>query len=214
MIAESKRLMPTKRLLVPLKRLKNAPHNPPNRILPKNLRKLVDSMDLIGLLQPVVIAEDFTIIEGHRRVAAAKVLEWDDIECVVIKEDPATVYASVNASLRKMSGNDSLSIWLKNPHAVPQQLHSKFGEMMNLLGKELVRRLVDGGHSYRVFSTACRIQRYCGFDSEQLKAITRWLIETATIGQVMKALEAGESAAAIAKAIKNNKAISFKMTVE
>ena len=66
-IAEGKRVRVLNRKLIPLKRLKNAAHNPPSRIDPKFLKELIDSLDLIGQLHPITVTPQDVIIDGHRR---------------------------------------------------------------------------------------------------------------------------------------------------
>ncbi len=213
-LVESKRVKVVNRKLIPLKRLKDAKHNPANRISPKNLVALMDSMDMIGLLSPVTITADEEIIDGHRRVASAKALGWEDIECNIIEEDPSAVYASVNSTPRKMVGSDALNVWLVNAVAVTTRLAMKFSAMNEVIGRPLVKRIADAGLSARVYDTAKRISRYCGDPSkETIKAVVKWLIETASIGQVMKALEAGHDPKIVMKAVRENKPIVFKIAV-
>ncbi len=213
-LVQSKRIKVVNRKLIPLSRLKNAPHNPPSRIEPRNLRELVDSLDMIGLLAPVTVNFVDEIIDGHRRVAAAKLLGWIDIECNVIGEDSAAVYASVNATPRKMSGSDTLNVWLANPAAVPSRTGAQIQGMVADIGKVLAQRIADKGYSIRVYQTARRICRYCDdTDSETVKAVIAWLIDVATIGQVMKAMESGESPALIMQAVKRGKPVVFRLTI-
>jgi len=52
------------------------------------LMELAESMGRVGLLQPIIViqdGDDLRLVAGSRRLAAAKLLEWDKI--------PATVYA-------------------------------------------------------------------------------------------------------------------------
>jgi hypothetical protein len=219
MIAEavelSKRVKVVNRKLIPLKRLKNAPHNPPGRVDKKNLRELMDSLDLIGLLHPVTVSASEEIIDGHRRCAAARLLGWQDIECNVVDEDAASVYASVNVTARRMSGNDALTVWLANPHAVTDRVSSRIGEMANVIGLPLLKKIADAGYSMRVYQTACRVCRYCEVNyNEGVKSVVQWLLSTATIGHVMKAMEAGESPKIIMEAVRKNKPVVFRLAVD
>lgn len=210
----SKRVHSVTRKLIPLKRLKNAKHNPPRRIDPKNLKKLIDSMDMIGLLHPVTVSVDNTIIEGHRRVASAKILGWKDIECNAVDDDPDTIYASVNVTSRTLSGNDSLCVWLKNPRAVLPSAAAKYQAMQEEIGDALTRQIADAGYSTRVYLTAKRVCRYCEWNyASAVKDVVRWLLKTATIGHVMKAMEAGESPKIILQAVQKNKPIVFKIAI-
>ncbi len=212
---ESKRVKVLNRKLIPLARLKDAPHNPPGRVDPKNLKELADSLDLIGLLHPVTVTASEEIIDGHRRCAAARLLEWEDIECNVVEEDAATVYASVNVSARRMSGNDAITVWLKNPKAVTLSMARRLAAMEKVIGRTLVRKIADHGYTVRVYQTALRVCRYCEDEAhESVQAVTLWLLDVATIGHVMKALEAGESPRTIMTAVKKNKPVAFRLTIE
>lgn len=50
---------------------------------PANVRELADSIAEVGLLNPITIGQDLTLIAGLHRLEAAKLLGWTEIECVV-----------------------------------------------------------------------------------------------------------------------------------
>jgi ParB family transcriptional regulator, chromosome partitioning protein len=52
-----------------------------------DLASLAASMGQHGLLHPVVIKSDRTLVAGHRRLEAARLLEWQDIPVTVIDVD-------------------------------------------------------------------------------------------------------------------------------
>lgn len=207
-------MKPSVRKILRLDALKSAAHNPPNRVAEKNLKALVDSIELIGLLHPLTVTAGGVIIDGHRRAASCRLLGWEEVECNVVDKDPDEVYASVNVTPRKLSGNDALGVWLTNPRAVPVTTHERIGKIANTIGLPLLRRIYEAGLSSRVYSTAVRIGRYCEDTSpETVKATVEWLLEFAVIGQVMKAMEAGESPALILKAVRAKKPVKMKLTM-
>jgi len=55
---------------------------------------LVNSIGEVGLLQPLVVTPDNTIISGHRRFKAIQSLRWTEVECDVkdIPEDELAVH--------------------------------------------------------------------------------------------------------------------------
>ena len=52
-----------------------------------DVQDLMNSISEVGLLQPLVVTPDKTIISGHRRFSAIRSLGWTEVECEV-KEIP------------------------------------------------------------------------------------------------------------------------------
>lgn len=197
--------------------IKAAPYNPANRVAERKLKQLADSMSRYGLIYPVVVDAEHTLIDGHRRRAAAQMLGWETIPAVLMNggTDRDAVYASVNETSAKMAGNDALGVWLQNPKAVGRRQASTFESMAASIGRDLVQKVFDDGMSSRVFSTAKRICRYCDDTSDgTVRAVVEWLLQYAVIGRVMKAMEAGEDPRTIMKAVKQKKPIRLRLTVE
>lgn len=69
-----------------LSELKTNPLNPRGEVgVDDSLRELAASINAQGLLQPIVITPDGTIVAGHRRAKACQLLELHSIE-VIVKE--------------------------------------------------------------------------------------------------------------------------------
>lgn len=58
------------------------------RVETGDLAPLVDSMDRLGLINPITVTDTNQLLAGYRRLQAAKRLGWEFIECSVVK--PAT----------------------------------------------------------------------------------------------------------------------------
>lgn len=72
---------------IPLSRLQINPYQPRIEMEPTALRELADSIEINGLLQPIVVAKEndvLTIIAGHRRFEAHKLLQRDFIKAVIM----------------------------------------------------------------------------------------------------------------------------------
>lgn len=50
---------------------------------PEDVQKLADSISKVGLLNPVTVDQDYTLIAGLHRLEATKRLGWTEIECTV-----------------------------------------------------------------------------------------------------------------------------------
>ena len=50
---------------------------------PEAVQKLADSISGVGLLNPITVDQERTLIAGLHRLEAAKLLGWTEIECTV-----------------------------------------------------------------------------------------------------------------------------------
>jgi hypothetical protein len=153
------------------------------------------------------VDRDYRIIDGHRRFAAVKELGWESIPAIIsLRGDRDDVYADVNATSAKMTGNETLGVWLSNPKAVGEQASKTIAEMEQVLSRKLLLSVYEAGLSSRVYLTAKRVARYLKDETQEMICrATKWLMETAVIGQVMKALEGGVSSRRLFTAVMENK---------
>lgn len=88
---------------IPIKQLKRARYNP-RKISKKELQKLVESIKTYGLVQPIVVNKDYTIIGGHQRVEACRQLGMSELDVYVLdlKPDDEKV---LNLALNRISGD-------------------------------------------------------------------------------------------------------------
>ena len=52
-------------------------------VSPEAVHKLADSISKVGMLNPITVDQDYTLIAGLHRLEAAKLLGWSEIECTV-----------------------------------------------------------------------------------------------------------------------------------
>ena len=50
---------------------------------PEGVQELADSISKVGLLNPITVDQEYTLIAGLHRLEAAKLLGWTEIECTV-----------------------------------------------------------------------------------------------------------------------------------
>lgn len=68
-------------MLVPISDIKVTPGR--REVKPEDVKDLADSITQVGLLNPITITPDHTLIAGNHRLEAAKLLGWTEIECTV-----------------------------------------------------------------------------------------------------------------------------------
>jgi len=54
------------------------------RLQPGDLTSLKESIEKVGLLNPVIVNEDYELVAGFRRVEACRQLGWTEIEATII----------------------------------------------------------------------------------------------------------------------------------
>jgi ParB family transcriptional regulator, chromosome partitioning protein len=194
-------------------RLKSSPFNPPHRS--KKVPDLIRSLGLVEMIFPIMVSKDYVIIDGHRRVAAAKRLGWKTVPAVISDRDAAEIYAHVNGAVRKMGGNDALNVYLKNPDAVVPWLRSRLDIMRDALGKERLKKMAGSGYSLALFYAGYKILHYTKRKviPEQLQVVVDWLMKVkissqvhrimlarlATPAQFNKAINSGKSLLAVSE---------------
>ena len=80
-------------MIVPVSKLKSHPKNQEIYSL-SNIEDLENSISSLGLLEKLVIGEEFQVISGNRRLVAIQNLGWKKVECekVTLPEDEVLTY--------------------------------------------------------------------------------------------------------------------------
>ena len=198
---------------VPLSQITKASHNPVNRTSPARIKRLVKSMGQLGQLLPILLDKDKTVIDGHRRLAAAHKLKWPRIEAIINGDgDSDKIYAQINTdTVCKMTGNDALGVWLKNPGAVTPHTKKVFETMEVAIGLPLIREMYRMGLSSKTYRQAVQLANYCGVSLEVVPSIIQWMMKFNLSYQIRKAMEMGESPKLLLKSIQQMKPIKMKL---
>jgi len=154
---------------MPISALKGASHNPKSRTDFKSaaLRRLRASIEKIGLIYPIAIDKANTVIDGHRRLMACKMLGWAEVPVLVVpNEDHAEVYAEVNANSEVMSGLQILQVYLQEPTAVAERSRRALERYEEAFGRAAMRRLIKAKLSYHTLGVVQRIARYVDDESD------------------------------------------------
>ena len=64
-------------------KLKPATYNP-RQISTKQYKDLKNSITKFGLVDPIIVNKDFTVIGGHQRLKVLNEMQTDTIPCVVL----------------------------------------------------------------------------------------------------------------------------------
>jgi len=86
-----------------IKDLKLAEYNP-RHMEDEEMEKLKNSIKEFGLVEPLVVNKDLTIIGGHQRLKAAEMLGWIEIPCIIVDLDKKKEKL-LNLALNRIVGN-------------------------------------------------------------------------------------------------------------
>lgn len=86
-----------------IKDLKKAAYNP-RSMSEKEMKKLMASIEANGLVQPIIVNHDWTIIGGHQRVEACRRLGWEEITIWRVNIQDKGQEKALNLALNKISG--------------------------------------------------------------------------------------------------------------
>ena len=90
---------------LPLKELKPAAYNPRKKLKKgdKEYEKIKQSLLKFGYVDPILVNEDLTVIDGHQRLTVLKDLDYETAKCVIVKLSKEDEKA-LNIALNKITG--------------------------------------------------------------------------------------------------------------
>lgn len=199
---------------IPIAAIKTASFNPKNRVEEKWLTTLKRSMETVGLIYPIVVTAKNQLVDGHRRLAVAKALGWKEIKAIVSPLDHVDLYSQLNYTAARMTGNDSLGIWLKQPRAVSPRTATRIEAVEKRVGRKMITQLYEAGLSLRAYRRAYEIATYVGAEeSDQfIRRALVWMIEFGT-GPMLQALAIQQPARIVRQAIDESKPMKMRLAV-
>lgn len=204
-------LEPGKVHQIALTSLQPAKYNPKRRVDPKGLRPLVASLEKLGLLYPVLITSGMEVIDGHRRIAAAKVLGWKEIDALVKDVSRDAVYSAVNETQKRFSGNDLIGIFLTDPDAVSERTRKKLDAAVQHAGRSTLLKLYQNGHSIWGYYGLAQAARLVGDESgAMIRKILGWTVGKMSPAQLGGAIDQGLTAPVLLECIEKDKPLAVK----
>jgi hypothetical protein len=151
---------------VPLYCIDNAHYNPKDRtnVDRRDIQGLADELASTGQLMPILLKrkkDRFDCIEGHRRIAAHKLLERDFIYAIITDDAPsmykcvemATMYRSINGEAREHSGYQYLESFLKDTGTVGWSLGGRLNKMIGFIGRAVAEKMVAHRKGYSFYNS-------------------------------------------------------------
>ena len=198
--------------MVRVQDLKPAPWEPQERLTERAIRDIRRDIAQAGIMQPVLVRPDMTIIDGHRRVECAKQLGLDMIPVIISEREPKAAFAAVNETMRKVNSSEGWSMYMKGG-TPPAGVLRAIREIEVIGGGELLRAIYEAHLSPSVLKVAVQGGLYCGFreDREMMEKTLHWLIKHRMQRNLRYACDSGTPPAVIFRAITSDRPLSIKV---
>lgn len=165
--------------MVPVDDIKISPFNPLPRTEPAALRDLLMQIRDVGIMSPLMVADDGYLADGHRRLACAKILGITHVPVRRVVGTAAEWYHRLNDGGRPLTGKEwAESVARGLPiESVARRHRPDIAQLYSLLGEEDFRDLFANRRvAPHILSIAKRIGVYIDDSSgEMLRAIVLWL---------------------------------------
>ena len=129
-------------LIVPTSTITFTEYNPVERVEVKKLKALAQSIKDDGLIYPLMITEDRTLIDGNRRLTALKMLGFEKVECIISDIDKDKAFSIVNTLGMKITNRGWLQIGLGGGF-LESAKQKQYDELHDLVGKAGIKNLIE-----------------------------------------------------------------------
>ena len=132
-------------LRIPVETIVTTPYNPSGRTKDgAEFKRICKSISEYGIIQPLVITADRDLVDGNRRLAAAKLSGHAFVECIIlpIGVNKDKVYGTVNTTSLKINGRGWLDACRKG-YKAPAEIQNQYQELFNLIGTYGVDLLIE-----------------------------------------------------------------------
>jgi hypothetical protein len=195
----------------PIKNLKLAKFNPASR--QADIKSLIASIEKVGLLVPITVTKQLEVADGHRRIAAYKKLGWTDIPAIVAEGTLAELFSEINGSVKRLTGEQTLEVYLKEPEAVGVKVRNQLKELEQVAGRTMLVRMHKGKFALGTWQAAKRIVAEAEIDDEDFTVQTlKWIMKYRCARNVRRALQLGTAPSKIVAAVKNDKPLRITYT--
>jgi len=198
-------------LRVPPTALRDSPQQPPGRnAVSGSLNALAKSIQAVGLQYPPLVTRDptgdtYTIVDGHRRVAAMKSLAWQDIPVLVSQGKPAELFSAVCGNTKPVTAAQWIEVYLRGGEVPSGPTKVNIRRIDEIAGREFLQQLSDAGLSPQIWNVANRVIRYAGIDEGLKGRVLKWLLELKITRDVAAWISGPHSPQELAMAFQENR---------
>jgi hypothetical protein len=207
--------------MVEISKLSGSLFNSPERIEPKNIKDLVESMKKDGFWNwmPIITGNDGRVADGHRRLAAAAVVGIEKVPVERVNIETAVLWANINLMHRRMKTREIASAYQSGARSAIDHLPNiettkTLRKIIAIGGEELLRKVVETKTSPNIIIRARWVANYCGEGTDEFVVrAANWLMDNDMSATVNFYIRSKLSSAQLYKAIVDDKPIVLIPTI-
>lgn len=195
--------------------------NPPHRTTEKEVRDLAATIAQHGIIYPLTMSiEDKCLADGHRRLAAAKLVGLPSVPVQWKHGSAAELWAVMNRTAKSIEQRDW---WIASSREIAivanasRRMGNQLASLLRVLGPEDYEEMAQR-RSPGIFTTAVRVANYVGFgkDDAFLRECLIWLDKHDQQRPVIDALKKGAQApvSAFLAAIREDRPLRVRRVYE
>lgn len=133
-------------LRIPVNTIVATPYNPSHRTAAgKKLSALANSIKKYGAIQPILITADRDLVDGNRRLAAAKLAGLTHIDCIILapEVDKDEAFGDLNTTSEKINNRGWLYACRHGMRKPPESIRAQYQELFKLVGTYGVDLMIE-----------------------------------------------------------------------
>lgn len=133
-------------LRIPVNTIIATPYNPKDRTADgSKLTRLADTVKKYGVVQPIIITDSRDLVDGNRRLAAAKIAGLTHIDCIILPSsvDKDVVFGELNTTSEKIGNRGWLYICRHGIRNPPKDVLASYQELHKLVGNYGVDLMIE-----------------------------------------------------------------------
>lgn len=170
--------------------LHSSPYQPVGRVeASAPLNRLKASIKEDRLQYPPLVVrrpqgDGYTIVDGHRRIAAMRALGWPKIPVIIAEGVASKLFSAVSGTTKPLKAADWIGIFLAGGEPPSGATRSSIKKLDEVMGRDFLIKLSEAGLSPQIWSIANRMVRYLELNNDRLVQVLEWLYEHRASRQV------------------------------
>ena len=122
----------------------------------------------------------YETIDGHRRIACMRSLNYPSIPVMPVSGDPDKLFAQVSGQVAKMKAIEWVEVFLAGGAMPGGTTATNIRRLNETMGREFLQKLVEKKRSPQIWNVCSRVVKYISLGESEKPVVLNWLLENGT----------------------------------